>query len=41
MMSKRERLDKLFDGGHFDRVIILLCFRWYLRYKLSLEILSR
>jgi transposase-like protein len=41
MMSKRKRLDKLFDGGHFDREIILLCIRWYLRYNLSLGILSR
>uniref|UniRef100_UPI0038BBEB73 IS6 family transposase n=1 Tax=Paraburkholderia fungorum TaxID=134537 RepID=UPI0038BBEB73 len=30
-------LDKLFDGRHFDREIILLCVRWYLRYKLSLR----
>ncbi|MFP3559112.1 IS6 family transposase [Paraburkholderia sp. SIMBA_049] len=25
-----------FDGRHFDREIIVLCVRWYLRYKLSL-----
>ncbi|WP_245267484.1 MULTISPECIES: IS6 family transposase [unclassified Methylosinus] len=27
--------DKLFKGRHFDREIIVLCVRWYLRYKLS------
>ena len=37
MMSKLKSLDKLFDGRHFDREIILLCVRWYLRYKLSLR----
>jgi transposase-like protein len=36
-MSKLEGLDRLFDGRHFDREIILLCVRWYLRYKLSLR----
>jgi len=25
----------LFKGRHFDREIIVLCVRWYLRYKLS------
>src|SRR6201984_2283721 len=28
-------LDDLFKGRHFDREIIVLCVRWYLRYKLS------
>ena len=28
-------VDKLFKGRHFDREIIVLCVRWYLRYKLS------
>jgi transposase-like protein len=28
-------LDELFEGRHFDRAIILLCVRWYLRFKLS------
>jgi len=27
----------MFDGRHFDREIIVLCVRWYLRYKLSLR----
>src|SRR5579864_7834866 len=26
---------ELFKGRHFDREIIVLCVRWYLRYKLS------
>jgi transposase-like protein len=25
----------LFAGRHFDREVILLCVRWYLRYKVS------
>jgi transposase-like protein len=29
------RLDEPFDGRHFDREIIVLCVRWYLRFKLS------
>jgi transposase-like protein len=28
-------MDELFKGRHFDREIIVLCVRWYLRYKLS------
>jgi hypothetical protein len=28
-------IDDLFKGRHFDREIIVLCVRWYLRYKLS------
>jgi transposase-like protein len=30
-------LEGVFDGRHFDREIIVLCVRWYLRYKLSLR----
>ncbi len=26
---------KLFQGRHFDREVIILCVRWYLRFKLS------
>jgi transposase-like protein len=33
-MSKRKGLKGLFDGGI---LIIILCVRWYLRYKLSLR----
>jgi hypothetical protein len=28
-------IDDLFKGRHFDRVIIILCVCWYLRFKLS------
>ena len=27
-------LDKLFKGRYFEREIIILCVRWYLRFKL-------
>ena len=30
-------LDQLFKGRHFEREIIILCVRWYLRFKLSLR----
>jgi transposase-like protein len=30
-------VDELFKGRHFEREIIILCVRWYLRYKLSLR----
>src|ERR1700730_11303946 len=30
-------LGELFEGRHFDREIIVLCVRWYLRFKLSLR----
>ena len=33
-MSKLKSLDGLFAGRHFDRDMIILCARWYLRYKL-------
>jgi transposase-like protein len=36
-MSKQKSLEELFGGRHFDREIIILCVRWYLRYKLSLR----
>ncbi|MGF6297604.1 transposase-like protein [Paraburkholderia sp. WC7.3g] len=36
-MSKLKSLDELFAGRHFDRDVIILCVRWYLRYKLSLR----
>ena len=34
-MGKLKDLKALFCGRHFDREIIILCVRWYLRYKLS------
>jgi hypothetical protein len=36
-MDKLEHLEELFAGRHFDREVILLCIRWYLRFKLSLR----
>ncbi|WP_433966419.1 hypothetical protein [Tunturiibacter gelidiferens] len=30
-------MKELFAGRHFDRKILVLCARWYLRYKLSLR----
>ena len=36
-MSKLKDLELLFNGRHFDREVIVLCVRWYLRYKLSLH----
>ena len=30
-MGKRESMDELFEGRHFDREVIILCVRWYLR----------
>lgn len=34
MTAAESELD-LFKGRHFDREVILLCVRWYLRFKLS------
>jgi hypothetical protein len=28
-------LDELFRARHFDRDVVVLCVRWYLRFKLS------
>ncbi len=36
-MASFSSLDELFEGRHFDREIIVLCVRWYLRFKLSLR----
>ena len=36
-MSRRNGTKALFAGRHFDREVILLRVRWYLRYKLSLR----
>jgi transposase-like protein len=36
-MDKLESLDQLFAGRHFDRDVIILCVRGYLRFKLSLR----
>jgi len=34
-VSELKSIDELFRGRHFDREVIILCVRWYLRYKLS------
>src|SRR6476619_3390558 len=36
-MGKLKALAELFEGRHFDREVIILCVRWYLRFKLSLR----
>ena len=36
-MKKLQSMDELFKGRHFEWEIIVLCVRWYLRYKLSLR----
>ena len=35
-MGKKKSVEDLFEGRHFDREVIILCVRWYLRFKLSL-----
>src|SRR6266487_4833008 len=36
-MGKLKAAAELFEGRHFDREVIILCVRWYLRFKLSLR----
>jgi hypothetical protein len=36
-MGKLKTMEELFEGRHFDREVIILCVRWYLRFKLSLR----
>jgi transposase-like protein len=36
-MSKLESIEALSQGRHFDREVIIVCVRWYLRFKLSLR----
>jgi transposase-like protein len=36
-MSKLKSLDGLFARRLFDRDVMILCVRWYLRYKLGLR----
>ena len=36
-MSELKVVEELFKGRHFDRGIVILCVRWYLRYKMSLR----
>jgi hypothetical protein len=37
VMGKLKSVEELFKGRHFDRGIVILCVRWYLRFKLSLR----
>jgi transposase-like protein len=36
-MGELKTMDGLFEGRRFDREVIILCVRWYLRFKLSLR----
>jgi transposase-like protein len=36
-MGKLKGVEQLFEGRHFHREVIILCVRWYLRFKLSLR----
>jgi hypothetical protein len=36
-MARFLGLDELFEGWHIDCEIVVLCVRWYLRFKLSLR----
>jgi transposase-like protein len=36
-MGTVKAVAELFEGRHFDREVIILCVRWYLRFKLSLR----
>jgi transposase-like protein len=36
-MGKLMGIEQPFEGRHFDREVIILCVRWYLRFKLSLR----
>jgi hypothetical protein len=36
-MGTVKSVAELFEGRHFDREVIILCVRWYLRFKLSLR----
>lgn len=37
MAQRLQSMDELFKGRHFEREIMVLCVRWYLRFKLSLR----
>ena len=36
-MAKVEERGRLFEGRHFDREVIILCVRWYLRFNRCLR----
>ena len=37
MAHRLQSMDELFKGQHFEREVIVLCIRWYLRFELSLR----
>jgi hypothetical protein len=39
-MGKLKEIAELFEGRHFNREVVILCVRWYLRFKLSLRDLA-
>ena len=39
-LGKLKSVEELFAGRHFDSEVIILCVRWYLRFKLSLRDLA-
>jgi len=39
-LTSADENGRLFKGRHFDQEIIVLCVRWYLRYKLSFRDLA-
>jgi len=36
-VSELNSIKELFEGRHFDREVIIVCVRWYLRFKLNLR----
>lgn len=39
MARRLQKVDELLKGRDFEREIVLLCVRWYLRFKLRLRVL--
>jgi hypothetical protein len=37
-MTKLKTIEELFKVRHFDRGIVILCVRWYLRFKFKLSL---
>jgi transposase-like protein len=40
MAQRLQRMDELFKGRHFERGVIVLSVRWYLRFKLSRDLVE-
>ena len=36
-MAKLKTVEELFKGRHFDGDVVILCVRWYLRFKRACE----